>query len=121
MLCEKNVEPKLCPSGYYCPKTDVKIVCPQGYFCPEGSIESIKCRDIAAGSCPEGSWRETAWVPFFIALIIVAGVITYSTGLYKFVLKARVSTLDESENSQPSVNDVEKKKKSTPHQQRMSH
>ena len=114
MLCEKNVEPKLCPSGYYCPKTDVKIVCPQGYFCPEGSIETIKCRDIAAGSCPEGSWRETAWVPFFIALIIVAGVITFSTGLYKFVLKVRVITPDKPEDSQSSVNEGEKKKSTPP-------
>lgn len=117
MLCEKNVVPVLCPSGYYCPKTDVKILCPHGYFCPEGSIEAIKCRDIAAGSCPEGSWRETAWVPFFIALIIVAGVITFSTGVYKFLAFIPL-TLNlfprKSEDSQPTVNDGGDKKDASP-------
>ena len=101
MLCEKNLVPILCPSGYYCPKTDEKILCPPGYFCPEGSIDAIKCRDIAAGSCPEGSWRETVWVPFFIALIIVSIVIIHSFELYKLLQLFPKKTI-ESQESQPS-------------------
>lgn len=76
MYCPANTPAAICPGGWYCPDATRRIICPSGSFCPPGSVEPIACRDVAAGSCPEGSSREVVWVPLLIAVLLLA-LLTY--------------------------------------------
>ena len=91
--CPGNQPAKKCAAGHYCPTTTTVLKCPSGYYCPSSTVKPIKCRDIAVGSCPEGSKREVIWIPLLIDVLAVVLAI-YITGCEPYSFLRRTQGLE---------------------------
>lgn len=83
-----DLEPVICPAGYYCPMPgDKKIICPEKNFCPIGSYQPTPCAWPAL-YCKAGSKNDTD-VLFFIILMLVDSIVLFSVGLRKLLRQRR--------------------------------
>ena len=53
---EGEIEPQLCPAGFYCSEETMNV-CPAGYYCPIGTAYPIACEKPGT-YCPERSFQE---------------------------------------------------------------
>jgi hypothetical protein len=75
-LCPGAANVGLCPSGFYCPTSELMIKCPSGYYCPRGTFEPVRC-GFGKLTCPhEGDAYPAIFIPIGIIFSIFFSLVT---------------------------------------------
>jgi hypothetical protein len=93
--CEPQgpLEPILCPQGFYCPDSSMKIICPKGNYCPVGSIEPTPCTGLAF--CREGQFKRLQYEGLVLCVLMDFLLLVLLTIRYKNTKDKDVKCRDE--------------------------